>query len=257
MIPSLLVAVVTTVVTLEATPPQVQNELRANTPATETQAKAPVQLTAENRADILMARKMYREAIEKYREMSDSAVISNKIGIAYHQLLELDMAKKYYERAVKLDRQYAEAINNLGTVYYARKSFRRAIGEYKKALRITPNSASILSNLGTGYFARKNYELASETYQKALALDPEVFERRSTQGVLLQDRSVEERAKFHYYLAKTYAKAGKTELALLYIRKSLEEGFKERNKFQQEPDFASLQQDPEFKKLMETEQKVL
>jgi tetratricopeptide (TPR) repeat protein len=263
MIPSLLVAVVTTVIVFQAAPPQTQNDLRANAPAqtpasSPAPAPGPAQLTPETRADIFMARKMYREAIEMYRQAPDSAVIANKIGIAYHQLgNELEMARKNYERAIKLDHKYAEAINNLGTVYYARKSFRRAIGEYKKALRISPDSASILSNLGTAYFARKNYELASEMYQKALALDPEVFERRSTQGVLLQDRNVEERAKFHYYLAKTYAKAGKNDLAIVYIRKALEEGFKERNKFQQEPEFSALQQDPEFKKLMETEPKVL
>jgi tetratricopeptide (TPR) repeat protein len=258
MIPSLLVAVVTTVIAFQAAPPSSAQNGFANTPApTSSPAPAPAQLTSEQRADILMARKMYREAIDMYKQAPDSATIENKIGIAYHQLVELDMAKKYYERATRLDHNYAEAINNLGTVFYARKSFRRAIGEYKKALRITPESASILSNLGTAYFARKNYELASEMYQTAIALDPEVFERRSSQGVLLQDRNVEERAKFHYYLAKTYAKAGKNDLALLYIRKSLEEGFKERNKFQQEPEFAALQDDPEFKKLMATEPKVL
>ena len=67
------------------------------------------------------------------------------------------------------------------------------------------------SNLGTGYFARKDYVRAWESWQHALSLDPEVFESRSTQGVLLQERSVEERAKFHFYLAKTYAKAGNVE----------------------------------------------
>ena len=233
-----------------------QNGLRSpgDTPRTE----APRPINAEMRGDIQMARKMYREAIETYKTApQNSAVILNKIGIAYHQLQELEVAKKYYERASKLDRTYAEAINNLGTVYYARKSYRRAVGEYNKALRIAPNSASILSNLGTAYFARKNYDLAFATYQKALELDPDVFEHRSTQGVLLEERSVEERAKFHYYLAKTYAKAGRNELAISYIRKALEEGFKEREKFAQEPEFAGLQQDPEFKKLMAEETKVL
>ena len=42
-----------------------------------------------------------------------------------------------------------------------------------------------------------------------------------------------------------------------YIRKSLEEGFKEREKFLKEPEFALLREDPEFKELMATEQKVL
>jgi tetratricopeptide (TPR) repeat protein len=169
----------------------------------------------------------------------------------------MDHAKRYYERAVKLDRSYSEAINNLGTVFYAQKSYRRAIGQYRKALRVKPDSASILSNLGMAYFARKNYDLASATFQKAFELDPQVFEHRGTSGVLLEERSVEERAKFHYYLARTYAKAGKTELALLYIRKALEEGFKEREKFFKEAEFEPLRDDPEFKKIMAMEPRPL
>ena len=123
---------------------------------------------------------------------------------------------------------YAEAINNLGTVYFAKKSYRRAIEQYRKALRIRPDSSSILSNLGTAYFARKNYDEAAKAYQEAVAIDPEVFDNHNTQGTLVQDQSVEERAKYHYYLAKTFAKAGTRDRALQYIRKALEEGFKDR-----------------------------
>lgn len=94
-------------------------------------------------------------------------------------------------------------------------------------------------------------------YEKALALDPEVFEHRGAQGVLLQERSVTERAKFHYYLAKTYAKAGREDLALLYIRKSLEGGFKDRQKYFEEAEFAQLRKNPEFDVLMKLEPRVL
>lgn len=215
-------------------------------------------LTPEMRGDIFMARKMYREALDMYSQGArDSAIIANKMGIAYHQMLEIDLARKYYERAVKLDKNYAEAVNNLGTVHYAKKSYRRAISSYKKALEINPNSASIYSNLGTAHFARKKYKEASEAYAKALELDPEVFEHRGSAGVLLQERSVTERAKFHYYLAKTYAKAGMIERALLYMRKSLEEGFKEREKYKEDPEFAQLQQLPEFQQLIVWEPRVL
>ena len=59
-------------------------------------------LSGEARGDIFMARKMYREAIEVYREgPADSAVMLNKIGIAYHQMVELDAARKLYEKAIK------------------------------------------------------------------------------------------------------------------------------------------------------------
>jgi len=218
----------------------------------------PATLTPERRGDIYMARKMYREAIEAYKQApQNSAVIWNKLGIAHHQMMQLDVAKKYYERSVRLNPKYAEAVNNLGTIYYAKKSYRRAISQYKKALKLTPNSATLYSNLGTAHFARKKYEDAAQAYRQALALDPDVFEHRSSYGVLLQESNVEERAKFHYYLAKTYAQAGMNDRALLYIRKALEEGFKERKKFLEEPEFAALLELPEFKELMAAEPRVL
>ncbi|HWB96750.1 MAG TPA: tetratricopeptide repeat protein [Bryobacteraceae bacterium] len=223
-----------------------------------TRSAVAATLTPEQRADILMARKMYREAIDLYRECpQNSAVIWNKIGIAYHQMLDFENARKCYEKACKLNAKYAEAINNLGTIYYARKKYRKATNLYKKALKVTPDSASIYSNLGTAYFARKKYKDAAEAYQTALSLDPEVFERRSSYGVLLQERGVAERAKFHYYLAKTYAKAGMNDRALLYMRKALEEGFKEKAKFQEDPEFTNLRDLPEFQQLLALEPRVL
>jgi tetratricopeptide (TPR) repeat protein len=224
----------------------------------QTGAPNPESLTPERRGDILMARKMYREAVETYQQDSlKNPVIWNKIGIAYHQMMQLDTARKHYEQALKLNPQYAEALNNLGTIYYAKKSYRRAGSYYKKALKITPDSASVYSNLGTALFARKKYKEASEAYQTALKLDPEVFEHRSSYGVLLQERSVQERAKFHYYLAKTYAKAGRNELALQYIRKALEEGFQEKKKLQEDPEFEALRETKEFQELIALEPRVL
>jgi len=246
-------------VTLSAQNPVLETSNPPRQVEPEPLASAPSEsLSPEKRGDILMARKMYREAAETYKEVKpDSALIQNKIGIAYHQMLKLEIAKRYYERAIKLDPKYAEAINNLGTVYYSRKSYVRSIRFYRRALRLSPNSASVYSNLGTAYFARKDYKKASETYQKALALDPEVFEHHSTWGVLLQERTVEERAKFHYYLAKTYAQAGMNDRALLYIRKALEEGFTERKKLMEDPEFVSLRKLPEFQELLAMEPRVL
>jgi len=218
----------------------------------------PADLTPEKRGDIFMAEKRYREAAEMYRENSaGSAVMLNKTGIAYHQMLQLDLAERYYRLALRVDPKYPEAVNNLGTVFYAKKSYRRAVNQYKKALRLNDRSASMWSNLGTGYFARKEYGRAAEAFQTALMLDPNVFESRNTQGVLLQDRSVEEFAKFHYYLAQTYAKEGMNDRALQYIRKALEEGYKEKKKIQEDPAFAAMRDLPEFKELMALEPRVL
>ena len=215
-------------------------------------------LTTEMRGDIMMARKMFREAIDFYKPGAEtSAVLANKTGIAYHQLQDLNNAEKYYRKAIKLKPNYPEAINNLGTVYYAKKSYRRAINQYKNALRVSPNSASVLSNLGTAYYARKQVEKAMEAYVQAFAIDPNIFEQHSSQGVMVQERTIEERAGYYFLLAKTCAKAGMTDRTLQYIRKALENGFKEREKFKAEPEFSSLQDNLEFQQILAAEYKVL
>jgi tetratricopeptide (TPR) repeat protein len=223
----------------------------------QTEAPQPHALTPAERGDIFMARKMYREAIETYMTGPQTAPMLNKIGIAYHQMTDLDNAAKYYQRAAKADPMFVDAVNNLGTVYYSKKSYRRAVSEFKKVLRVKPDSASTWANLSNAYFGRKQYDLSNEARDKALELDPQVFDRRGTVGSVIQDRNVGEIAKFHYSLAKSLAKKGRNSEALQYIRKSLEEGFKERKKFLEEPEFAGLREDPEFKQIMATEPKVL
>jgi tetratricopeptide (TPR) repeat protein len=220
-----------------------------------------IEITPELRGDIFMAKKQYREAIEAFKQgPPKDPVVWNKTGIAYHQLLQLDQALKSYQEAVHLKKNYQEAINNIGTIYYARKSYRRSITYYERALKAAPQStrsAAIYNNLGTALFSRKQYKEAADAFQTALSLDPEVFEHTSSYGVMLEERNVQERAKYHYYLAKLYAKNGRNELALLYLRKSLEEGFKERKQLQTDPEFASLRDTKEFKDLLALEPRVL
>jgi tetratricopeptide (TPR) repeat protein len=250
----------------QATPPTSQQDkpgldglvAESRTGQPSTMPKPPDLVTPEMRGDIFMAEKKYEQAVDAYKEGShDSAVLLNKTGIAYHQMLRLDVAEKYYRLSVKANPHYSEAINNLGTIYFAHHSYRRAVNEYKKALRINAKSASIWSNLGSGYFERKDYQHAAESWQKALAIDPLVFENRSTQGVLIQQQSVEERAKYHMFLARTYAMAGMDDHALIYIRKALEEGFKEKRKLEDDPAFAHMKELPEFKQLLAMEPRVL
>jgi tetratricopeptide (TPR) repeat protein len=225
---------------------------------TPAQAEPRPEVTDEMRGDIFMARKMYREAVDRYKTIKpQTASLHNKIGIAYQQLQQYDEAERSYKRASKADPKFAQAVNNLGTVYYAQKGYRKATRQYEKAIALAPENASFLSNLGMAWFARKKYDRATELLAKAMALDPEVIERRGSTGTTLQDRSIEERAKFHYYLAKTYAKDGRTDLVLLYMRKALEEGFTEREKFVKDPEFAKLQQEPAFQELLKLEPRVL
>ena len=108
--------------------------------AVETQNRTKAELSPEMRGDIAMARKEYRQAIDFYKSIQPpSHLIYNKIGIAYHQLTDMETAVRFYQRAIKAKRDYPEAINNLGAVHYAQKSYRRAVTLYNRALKLRPS----------------------------------------------------------------------------------------------------------------------
>lgn len=206
-------------------------------------------LTPEMRGDIYMARKMYRDAIDTYRRAVPSPNIDNKIGIAFHSMSQFSLAKTYYERAIKLDHSFPEAINNLGTLFYAEQSYGKAIKYFKQSLKYSGPVASVYANLGAAYFGRHDYKKASTYYEEALKLDPNVLEHYSGFGTRIQD-TVADLALFHLYLAETYAKAGSNERALRYLRKALEEGIKNRKELAEIPAFSTLKTRPEFRELL-------
>ena len=212
-------------------------------------------LTTEQLADLYMVRKDYREAAQTYKRLTDenprNAVYFNKLGIALHQQEALTLALKCYERATKIDPTYADAQNNIGTVWYQRKKYGKAIKSYQKAIKLRTDMAVLYSNLGYAYFGEKKYEQSLVSFHQALTLDPHFFEHNgSRNGSVLQDRSVTDRGRFYYMLAKSFAQAGNIERCIIYLRKAKDEGFKELNAAKTDPDFASLLKNPEIQEIL-------
>jgi tetratricopeptide (TPR) repeat protein len=86
--------------------------------------------------------------------------------------------------------------------------------------------AVLYSNLGYAYFGDKKYEEAITAFRMALARDPQFFEHNASRtGSLLQDRSVSDRGRFYFLLAKSFAETGNLERCILYLRKAKDEGY--------------------------------
>ena len=209
----------------------------------------------ELRADLLMARKQYPEAILVYQKLLQTeprnAVLLNKIGIAYHQQAMLDQAKRYYERAVRANKNYAAGYNNLGTVLYDRRKFRQAVQQYKRALAVDPGMATAYRNMGSAYLAEKKYDEAFAAYQRAVGLDPQVFEGHSGFGTVLQHMGVEDKGLFYFFLAKSFATMGNAERCAHYLRKAKDEGYKNLAAAQSDPAFASVLRDPSIQQILQ------
>lgn len=211
-------------------------------------------LPPEERGDILMARGRYLEAVEAYREAPSTATVLNKMGIAYQHLSAVDLAKKDYQKALLIRPDYPEAINNLGAAYFAKRDYKKAIRLYRKAMKLMPDSAIVAANLGTAYFARRDYRHGLDAYQLAFRLDPNVF-RMDNGSVIPAPSDRSDRAQQDFCVAELFAEVGNQQQAIEYLRKALDEGFKDVNKIKEDRVFAQLRQTSEFAQLM-AEQKL-
>jgi uncharacterized protein HemY len=209
----------------------------------------------DRRGDELRVEKNYLDAIDYYaaaikKTPGSNSSLLNKMGISQLMLQRYKEAKKSFNRALKADGRHADAYNNLAVVYYQEHNYGKAIKLYEKAISINPDSSSYYSNLGAAYFNKKNFEKATINYAKALQLDPDVFERTSHAGVQAQLPSPEDRARYDYVLAKLYARSGVVERSLHYLKKALEDGYKDIGNVYKDNEFAELRKDPRFAELM-------
>ena len=205
------------------------------------------------RADSMMARKFYEDAILTYQKIlvlnPRDSVAHNKLGIAYHMLPDLRKAKVEYEQAKKLNPKYYEAWNNLGTIYYSLKNYKKAIKNYQKALAISSDSATTYHNLGAAYFAVKKYDEGFQSFREAFRLDPTILDKISSSGTIVRTAEVNQGVQ-NFYIAKLYAQSGQPEKALSYLLKAIENGFDDYDKITKDPDFKTLVQDERLARLI-------
>jgi len=232
---------------LEVGPPPIH---RAEPPAAGATAKE-----LEDRGDELQAEKYYIDAIDYYqaalRKDPRNPVLMNKVGMQQLLLHRWGDARKSFERAIKQDKKYANAYANLAVVYYEDWSYSKAIRYYDKAIEIAPNEGVYYNNRGAALFAKKQYEKAMADYAKALELQPDIFDRSSRgPGIQAQLPSPQDIARYDYVLAKLFAKNGLPDRSLHYLKKCMEEGYKDIKNVYKDEEFAQLRKDPRFAELM-------
>lgn len=209
----------------------------------------------ENQADEFRDKKDFLDALDYFHaaiaKEPKSARLYNKAGITQLMMQHYRDAKKNFDRAVKLDQQFSDAYNNLAVNEYEQKRYEKSIRLYEKAISLKPDAASYYANMGAAYYSKKEWEKAGDAYGTALQLDPAIFERTSHTGVAAQlPPSIEERAHFDYMLAKLFAKQKDSDRSLQFLRRAMEEGYKQINDVYKDPDFEGLRSDVRFTQLM-------
>jgi tetratricopeptide (TPR) repeat protein len=210
-------------------------------------------LSFEERADIYMARKSYEDAVDYYyralkQDHFADAIVWNKLGIAYQQLQNYRASRKAYSQAMRQQKNYTEPLNNIGTTYFMQDKYGKSVKYYLRALKLNPNSASYHLNLGTSYFHMKKYKESVEEYRTALSLNPNIFAAHSAVGTTIEARGTD--PEYYFYLGKVFASLGRADEAVRSLRRALEDGFKDRKRILDDPDFMKISQNPAYVELM-------
>ncbi|HEX8988199.1 MAG TPA: tetratricopeptide repeat protein, partial [Rhodocyclaceae bacterium] len=109
----------------------------------------------------------------------DAAVALKQQGNECLARGELDAAMSCYSEAIRLEPDYAEALNNLGFVFKERGRFEEAEAVLSHAIQLNPALANAHLNLGVVALRRGDLEPAEASFERATRLAPENAEAYS------------------------------------------------------------------------------
>lgn len=116
------------------------------------------------------ARQFYERAIQLNPEYADAHL---NMGSLLAQTGRTEEGIAYTQRAIDIDPGYAIAYNNLGAAYADKGEYEKAIGFYHQALDLDFKDVGVYHNLGVALARTGRPYEAIENIEKALALNPD------------------------------------------------------------------------------------
>ena len=141
--------------------------------------------------NLKMEAKDFENTIALAQEMVRLDQVDEKIfatiALCNQHLKNYEDAVVFYNRALSIRPDYAEAYNNMGTALRDQGKLDEAIEAYKKALAIKPDYPEVYSNMGVALKDQGQLDEAIEVYAKALSTKPDYAEAYNNMGNALND----------------------------------------------------------------------
>ena len=123
-----------------------------------------------------------------------------------------ELSEQYLRQALgtrknMLDRSDIETFNRLGLMLRRQGKWQEAVEEYRQALKVSPEDAGLYYNIAMAYTEGRRYVEAFRHLERALSINPELW--RTSEAVSCN-------------IATVFRRYGKKDLALTYVKKSLE-----------------------------------
>ena len=94
------------------------------------------------------------------------------LGLAYYQSGQIEKAIVAYQKAIKLEPNFADAYGGLGIIYWRSGNLDDAIRHCQKAIKIAPENIEFHKNLTQIYWQKGMYNAAAVGYRIILELNP-------------------------------------------------------------------------------------
>jgi Flp pilus assembly protein TadD/ADP-heptose:LPS heptosyltransferase len=135
-----------------------------------------------DKGDGAQARHFFEQAITLRPDFADA---HNNLGLLLLESGEAARAVKCFEKALSIHPDMGVAHNNLGNARVSEGRMESAVDSYKRALEIDPRSALAWSNLGNVYFCLLWLKEAEAAYRRALEIQPDYATADFSLGILL------------------------------------------------------------------------
>lgn len=139
-------------------------------------------------------------------------------------------ALDHFQKAVKLDPEFAEAFNSIGTTYATLGDLQQAADHFQKAIDLVPDHVGATANLSIVLCRLKRYREAGELARRALKINPALFKLRYVLGISLMNeggsrvealdnlqRATVEVPGAHLLVARILAENGRREEAAQHL----------------------------------------
>ena len=132
---------------------------------------------------------------------TNTAGFALSLGNALKEQEQFKEAENYYQKALHIKPDYADAYNNLGGLFKTQKKLKQAEEYYQKALHINPDYIEAIYALGGLSKEQKRLKQAETYYQEALSINPDYIEATYALSGLFKQQKQFKQAEEYYQKA--------------------------------------------------------
>ena len=141
-------------------------------------------LILHSRGKISDAKVIYEQVLKKNSSHFNALQL---LGAAYAQENKAEIALQYLNKAIKINKTNAVALNNRGFVLKTLKRFEEALDSFTQALKFKPDYVDAAYNRGLTLQELRRFDEAIETYNQILIKNPAHADALNNRGIALRE----------------------------------------------------------------------